>query len=176
MAYSHYSLESFNLYVGTDDEDNDKRVIIQNLSLPDMEEMTQSTHGGGSPFEVEIGMGAFKALTPKFKLAGFDPQTLRQFGIGGRAQYPFIIKGKIRNLNGGRELGLKAVCWGRLTKYAPKEFKRGDSFEQDHEIKELVHYEKYIDGNEMYYYDHFAKPPIWRVNGANANQGDIDFL
>lgn len=174
--YTHYSLESFNLYVGTDDEDNDKRVIIRNTSLPDLEEITQGGHAGGAPFEIEVGGLGFKALSPKFKLAGFDPQTLRQFGIGGRAQYPFIIKGKIRNLNGGRELGLKAVIWGRLSKYAPSEFKRGDAFEQDHEIKEVVHYEKYIDGQEMYYFDHFAKPPIWRVNGKNANQGDIDFL
>ena len=69
MAYSHYNLESFNLYVGTDDEDNDKRIIIQNVSLPDMEEITQQHHAGGSFAEIEVGGMGMKALAPKFKSA-----------------------------------------------------------------------------------------------------------
>lgn len=173
MAF-HYNNESFNLYVGTDDADNDKRLIIKNVSLPDMEEMTQNHHAGGSFAEIEVGGLGMKALAPKFKSAGWDPQTMSQFGIGSRSQYPFIIKSKVRNLNGGAELGVKAVIWGRLTKLAPSEMKRGDAFEQDYEIKEVLHYELYFNNAEKYFWDYFTS--TWRVDGANQNQGDINYL
>lgn len=176
MAYI-YSNEAFNMYVGTDDgDDANKLLVIKNVSLPDMEEITAAHHAGGSLAEIEVGGMGIKALAPKFKSAGWDPQTMSQFGIGSRAQYPFIIKSQVRNLAGGRELGTKAVVWGRLSKMSPSELKKGDMFEQDYEIKEVVHYELYFDGKEKYYWDFFTKPQIWRVDGKNQNQGAINFL
>ena len=169
--------EAFNIYVGTDDADNDKRKRITNLSLPDLEELTQSHHAGGSRFEVEAYVGGMKALMVKFKSTGWDSQTLSQMGVlVSRANYPFIMKSVVRDKATGAGLGVKAVVWGRLTKLGASEMKKGDLFGFDHEIKEITHYELYYNDKEKYFWDYASTPEIWRVDGMVQNQDDIDFL
>lgn len=169
--------EAFNLYVGTDDADNDKRKLITNLSLPDLEELTQAHHAGGSRMEVEVYVGGMKAPMVKFKSTGWDSQTMSQLGIlNNRANYPFIMTSVVRDKVTGRGLGVKGVVWGRLTKLSPGEMKKGDLFGHDHEIKEITHYELYYDQKEKYYWDYASTPEIWRVDGVVQNQDDINFL
>ena len=62
---------------------------------------------GASGAEFEAGGTGTNALDAELKLPGFDPQTLSQFGIGGRAQYSLVIKSKIRN----RELPERVQAW-----------------------------------------------------------------
>jgi phage tail tube protein FII len=54
-----------------------------------------------------------------------------------------------------------------MTKMEPSEYKAGDLNDQDHEIKEIMHYEYYEDGSEMYFFDFFSS--VWRVNGKDQN-------
>ena len=171
-----FTNESFNIYVGDDDADNDKRKKITNLSIPDLEELTAAHHAGGSRFEVEVQVGGMKALMVKFKSTGWDTQSMRQMGVVRNAPYPFTMKSVVRDKATGRGIGVKVVVWGRLTKLSPSEMKRGDLYGHDHEIKEITHYELYFDDNEEYYWDYASNPEIWRVNGAVQNQDDIDFL
>ena len=173
MSYVYVN-EAFNLYVGNDDADNSKKLVIANLQIPDLEEITQEHHAGGALGAIEVGGLGVKALMSKFKLTGWDPQTMSQFGIGARAQYPFTAKALVRNKNGGAGLGVKAVMWGRLTKISPNEMKRGDLLGHDHEIKEITHYELYFNDAEKYYWDFFAS--IWRVDGVVQNQDELSFL
>ena len=173
MSYLYIN-EAFTLYVGNDDADNNKKLQIKNASFPDLEEITQSHHAGGAIGEIDIGGLGIKALTSKFKTTGWDPQILSQFGIPVRTAYPFTIKALVRNKNGGAAIGVKAVLWGRLTKVAPSEMKRGDLMEHDYEIKEVLHYELYFDGIEKFYWDFFAS--IWRVDGKVQNQDELSYL
>lgn len=173
MSYL-YVQEAFNLYVGNDDADSSKKLLIANLQLPDMEEITQEHHPGGAIGAIEVGGLGHKALMSKFKSTGWDPQTASQFGIGARTQYPYTAKALARNKNGGRAIGVKAVMWGRLTKVSPNDMKRGDLMGHDHEIKEITHYELYFDGAEKFYWDFFAS--IWRVDGIVQNQDELTYL
>lgn len=168
--------ESFNIYIGNDDADNDKRKRITNLSIPDLEELTASHHAGGSRFEVEVAVGGMKALMVKFKATGWDAQTMSQMGVVRNAPYPFTMKSVVRDKQAGTALGVKVVVWGRLTKLSPGEMKRGDLYGFDHEIKEIVHYELYFGNTEQYYWDYATTPETWRVNSVIQNQDDINFL
>ena len=166
--------ESFNLYVGDAGPDNSKHLIIKNLKLPEMEELTQQHHSGGSWGAIDIGGLGMKELMCAFKLTGYDSQTLSQFGINSRSNFPFTAYGNAREKSTGRGVAVKGVMWGRLTKASRPEMKRGDLMEVDHEVKEILHYEEYWDNQEKYWWD--WKTSIWRVDGKVQNQDEITNL
>lgn len=163
--------ESQNLYVGDQGPDNSKHLVIKNQQIPDLEEMTQSHHAGGAIGEIEIGGLGVKALASKFKLTGWDPQTLSQFGINSRSAFPFTTYGNVRNKNGGVAVQAKAVMFGRLTKMSASDFKRGDLLEFDYEIKEILHYELWFAGKEKFYWDFFGS--IFRIDGVPQNTDEL---
>lgn len=166
--------EAFNLFVGDAGPDNTKHLIIKNLKLPEMEELTQQHHSGGSWGAIDVGGLGMKELMCGFKLTGWDVQTMSQFGINNRVKYPFTAYGNSRSKATGRAIPIKAIMWGRLTKIARPEMKRGDLLEIDHEIKEILHYEEYHDGQEKFWWD--WQTDIWRVDGVVQNQDEINNL
>ena len=166
--------ESFNLYVGDAGPDNSKHLILKNLKLPEHEELTQQHHSGGSTGAIDVGGLGFKELMSSFKLTGWDQQTMSQFGIFSRTKYPFTAYGNARSKATGTAVAIKAVMFGRLTKMATPEMKRGDLLEVDHEIKEILHYELYYGGNEKYWWDWGTNQ--WRVDGVVQNQDEITNL
>ena len=109
-----------------------------------------------------------------FKLTGWDPQTMSQFGIGGRSKFPFTAYGNARSKATGTAVGIKCVMFGRMTKMAYPEMKRGDLLEVDHEIKEILHYELWFNQQEKFYWDWQAS--IWRVDGVVQNQDELSNL
>ncbi len=173
MSYL-YVQEAANLFVGDRGPDNSKHLVLENHKLPDLEEITQDHHAGGAIAAIDVGGLGIKALTSTFKLKGHDPQTLSQFGIGGRTAFPFTSYGLIRNKNGGAAIQSKAVMWGRLTKIATEQHKRGEMMGHDHEIKEILRYALYFGTQEKIYWDFFAS--IWRVDGAVQNQDMLTAL
>ncbi len=166
--------ESFNLFVGDAGPDNTKHLVIGNLKIPDMEELTQQFHAGGSVRGVEVGGLGFKELSSGFKLVGWDPQSMSQFGIGSRSKFPYTAYGNARSKATGTAVQIKCVMWARLTKIGVPELKRGDLFGCDHELKEILHYELYYNGTEKYYWD--WQTALWRVDGVVQNMDEINNL
>ena len=159
--------EAMNIFPGDSGNDRSKHLSIANLSIPTLEEKTADHMAGGAIGALEIGGLGINALQVGFKLMGSDAQSMGLFGIGGRNQVPYTMYGLIRDKNGNKPLEMKAIVWGRMTKMAPSEFKRGDLDEQDHEIKEVTHYELYYNKAEKYYFDFFSS--AWRVDGVDQN-------
>ena len=165
---------AFNLFVGDAGPDNTKHLIIKNLKLPDMEELTQAHHSGGSWGGIEVGGLGMKELMCQFKLTGWDVQTMSQFGINNRVMYPFTAYGNAMSKATGRNIPIKTVMKGRLVSIKRPEMKRGELLEVDHEIKEILHYEEYHDNQEKYWWD--WQSTVWRVDGVVQNQDEINNL
>lgn len=159
--------EAVNLMVGDGDVDNSKHLNLASISLPNLEEVTAQHHAGGSIGEIEVGGLGIKALQPTFKINGWDPQVMRQFGLGSRVLMPFTVYGLLRDKLTGDKIEVKAVIRGRMTKLSGDAFKRGDLMGHDHSIQEVMHYELYYNGEELYYFD--FKTSLWRVGGVIAN-------
>ena len=163
-----------NLFVGDAGPDNSKHLILKNLKIPDLEEMTASHHAGGSLFGVDVGGLGMKPLSPTFKVLGPDPQTMSQFGVGGRTAFPFTAYGHLQNKADGSVSRFKAIWKGRLTRANPGDFSRGTLLDFDHEIKEVLHYEFFLGTQEKFYFDWPSQQ--WRVDGVPQNQDELTSL
>src|ERR1039458_4819477 len=85
--------EGVNLYVGDNPPNNSKHLNLESVRLPELEDMTQSFHPGGSVGQIEVGGMGLKALELTFKLKGWDAQAMSQFGLGSPSQLPYTIYG-----------------------------------------------------------------------------------
>lgn len=168
-----YVWEAANLFAGDDDPSKSKHLSIQNLKLPSLEEMYQDHHPGGSRVQVEIEVG-IKKLEPTFKLVGFDPDLLVQFGLGSKAKRVFTAYRVLRDKRTGTALEGKAVFEGRLGKITEDEFKRGDLAGADYAINEVTHYELWFDKKEKLYWDFFTN--TFRVEGVETNADENTIL
>ena len=153
--YTMYVMEAVNLFCGNDDPTASKHLTIAELKLPDMSE-TFADHGpGGGRVGIEVGVGIEK-LEATFKLSGFDPQLLTQFGLGTRASNNYTAYGSVLNKRSGRAIETKAVMEGRLGKIAPDAFERGELQGHEYAINGIMHYELFFDGAEKFYFDFFS--------------------
>src|ERR1017187_4656700 len=135
-----YIQEAVNLMV-SDSGDNSKHLSLISIKLPALEEMVQKHHAGGAMGEISVGGLGIKELVVTFKMVGWDPQTLSQFGLGATNMVPYTVYGLVRNKDGNAPVEVKAVVKGRLVKADPSDFKRGNLLEHDYAINEILHYE-----------------------------------
>lgn len=173
MAASVIIWESANLYAGDNGPNNSKHLTLQSIIIPQLKEKRAEHTPGGGVAAISIGMMTLEALEVAFKLAGTDPQTKAQFGLGATGSQFYTIYGVLRDKNGGRAIERKAVVKGRLVECLEEEFTRGKVTTQDHKISEITHYELYEDKAEVYYYDFFSS--IWRVGGADQ-RADVNAI
>lgn len=167
--------ESFNLFVGDAGPDNSKHLKIKNLKLPDLEELKSVHHAGGALGAIEVANLGHKELTSTFKLTGWDPQTLSQFGIGGRVAFPYTAYGNLRDKFDGTAHQWVATMFGRMTKATIPDASRGANLlEWDHEISEILIYRLKIDGIEKFYWNWMTS--AWRVDGIVQNQDELTNL
>lgn len=161
-----YIMTAANLYVGDHDPEKSKHLTLDELALPSLEEIGVDHHPGGAKIGTEFTVGVQK-LEPTFKLNGWDPDAMAQFGLGSRHRNRFTAYGEITEQRTGRAIEAVAVLEGRLGKVEPDAFKRGELQGHEYAIKSVTHYSLIFDGKEIYYWDFFTSK--WRVNGADEN-------
>lgn len=166
MASALYFMEAAQLFCGDDDPTAGKALTLDGLKLPSMEETFQDWMPGGSAVGVEVSTGVQK-LSAGFKLKGTDPAVLVQFGLGERRRQTYTAYGVIRDKASGVAIESKAILRARLGKAEGDEFKRGELQGYDYALNEIWHYELYIKGQEIYYFDFLTN--IWRVGGVDQN-------
>ncbi len=166
MSGTIYLMEAVNLFVGDADPTQSKHLTIAELKLPDLSAIYADHHPGGGLVATEFEVGVNK-LEPTFKLNGFDPQLLGEFGLGSRVRNKFTAYGVIRDQRTGRAIESKAVIEGRLGKIAPDAFQRGELQGHEYSINSVVHYELWFDASEKVYWDLFTNE--WRVGGIDQN-------
>lgn len=174
MAGLFWVQEGFSLFVGDDGPNNGKYLNLESILLPTLEEMTQAFYPGGAIGQIDVGGMGMKELTLGFKLKGWDDQAMNQFGIGSKNLFPYTAYGVVKDKNGNAPMEMKCIVRGRMQQIKPDDMKRGDLFGMDFVIKELLHYELYLNKNEKFYYDWFSS--TWRVNGIVENADDLAIL
>lgn len=159
-----YIMEAANLFCGDHDPTASKHLTLDELQLPNLQENYADYHPGGAKVGIEVAVGVQK-LEPTFKLAGWDPDLLGQFGLGAKARKVFTAYGVIRNKRDGTAIQAKAVIEGRLGKVEAEAFKQGEAMGHDYSINEVMHYELWFGDDEKIYWDFFANE--WRVDGVD---------
>lgn len=166
--------EAVNLFVGDSGPDNSKHLTLESIKLPSLEEVTQSYTPGGSIGEIKVSGFGLKALESTFKVKGYDPQIMSQFGMNSRGRMPFTVYGAIRDKKGNGYVELKAVMEGRLIKIDGDDLQRAELAGHDHAIDEIWHYELHWAGKEKYYYDFLSSE--WRVDGVSQDSARRNIL
>lgn len=171
MAAAFYIMEAVNLFAGDHDPSNSKHLTLEEFKLPDLQEMYQEHMAGGSPVQVEFAVGIQK-LEPTFKLKGFDPDLIVQFGLGSKKLTRFTGYGVMRDQRTGAAVQSIATIEGRLGKVAPDAQKRGELVGHEYAINQVMSYELSFGGRELIYWD-FATNTL-RMGGvdqqADTNQ------
>ncbi|MDP1642712.1 MAG: phage major tail tube protein [Phenylobacterium sp.] len=167
MASAFYIMEAVNLFAGDHDPSNSKHLTLDEFKLPDLQEMFQDHAPGGAPVQVEIGTGMIQKLEPTFKLKGFDPDLLAQFGLGSNKLTRFTGYGVMRNARTGEGVQSIATIQGRLGRVAPDAQKRGELNGHEYTINQVMSYELEFAGRELFAWDFFTNK--LRVNGVDQN-------
>lgn len=162
-------LEAVSMFLGDADPEKSKHLKLTSLTLPNLEYQTVTHNPGGGAGQVIFGMGAINAIQPTFKMAGFDEEAYRLFGIGSGAVNAFTCYGVIRSKREGKPLQGKAIFRGAIGKVTADAFSRGSEFGHDHNLIDVTHYELSIGGKEWYYWD-FWNTPKPRVFGQEDRE------
>lgn len=168
-----FIMEAANLFAGDHDPTKSKHLTLTELQLPALQEMYQDHHPGGSPVGIEVAVGVQK-LEPTFKLSGWDPDLLTQFGVGSRTKRVFTAYGVIRNKRTGEAIEAKAVIEGRLGKVEGEAFRRGEMQSHDYAINEVTSYALWFNGQEKFYWDFFTAE--YRLDGVSQNADERNIL
>lgn len=168
-----YVMEAANLFAGDHDQVNSKHLTIEELKLPDLQEVLVDHQPGGGKVGVEFAVGMEK-LEPTFKLKGWDIALMRQFGLGSPLRRTFTAYGVVRDKRSGRGIEAKAIMEGRLSRIAPDAFQRGEAMAHEYAINEVLHYEIHFDGQEELYWDFFTNTV--RLGGQDRDPEFNDIL
>lgn len=161
-----YVMEAVNLFCGDDDPTASKHLTLSEMKLPDLSESFADHNPGGGKVGIEVGVGIEKLNAP-FKLNGFDPQVMTQFGLGTRVATNYTALGAIIDKRTGRTFQAKALMEGRLGSVSGDAFQRGQLQGYEYAIHAITHYELHFDGAEKFYFDFFTN--AWRVGGVDQN-------
>ncbi len=164
MAGTIYMMEAVNLFCGDHDPEESKHLTISELKLPDLSEIFADHHAGGALVATEFAVGVNK-LEPTFKLNGFDPKMLTEFGLNTRYRNTFTAYGVVRDQRTGRPIDSKAIIEARLGRVAPDTFQRGEMQGHEYAMNSVIHYELWFDEKEKIYWDFFTN--TWRVDGTD---------
>jgi len=166
MANTLYIMEGANLFCGDHDPQNSKHLTLDELALPDLQAMYADHHPGGSYVGVEFEVGIQKIVST-FKLKGWDPDLLRQFGIGTPLKNIYTAYGMIKDKRTGRVIEAKAVIEARLGKATADAFKRGELMGHAYGLNEITHYALTFDRDELFYWDFWTN--TLRTGGVDQN-------
>lgn len=158
-----YEMDMANLFVGDAEPDKSEFLTIRSVKLPMLQEKTTEHSGGGAMAGLRIGMKMLEVLELTFSLRGYNLDVMNKLMIGERQKYTML--GNVRDLKSDREFPSKAVIQGILTKVDLAEFQRDEGLSTDYQVDQVVHYELHIDGREKYYFNYFAGPLGYRVDG-----------
>lgn len=164
--------EAVNLFCG-DDDPTGKHLTLASIKLPALSEKYSDHHGGGAMVAIEVALGVEK-LDCTFKLKGYDPDLLIQFGLGSKQRLRYTARGLLRDKRTMRAIESRAVLEARLGKIEEDEFSRGELTGHDYSLQEIMHYELYYDGVEKVYWDFFTSE--WRINGVSQNDDERRIL
>lgn len=164
--------QSVNLFCGDHDPLASKHLTLQELKLPTLQEIQADHHAGGSRFAIEVGVGAEK-LESSFKLGGFDPSLMGQFGAGSGKPKIYTAYSEILDKKTGRSIEGKAVMEGYLGKNEGDAWQAGEFAGHDYSINGLTHYEFSFDEKVLFRWDFWTNENTTPDGDRNAERNRI---
>ena len=158
-----YVFEQANLVAGVGPAAS-KHLTITELKLPVLQEMYQDHHAGGALAQIEVSVGVQK-LEATFKLMGFDPALMAEFGLNSRQRMVYTAYQVVTDKRTGRKIEHRAIMEGRLGKVEQDANQRGNLMATDYAINEIMRYELWYDRSPIIEWDFAAS--VWRVNGVD---------
>jgi hypothetical protein len=164
MANTIERIDAANLFVGDDDPSASLHLKIKSVGIIlDLEEATMSHKAGGHVMTLEMGERSFTMGTLKFSMTGIDTDVMTRFMPSSRIKY--TVRANLRDLKKDIDVSLVAIVEGRMVRVTHKDFEKESDVGSEFEIKEIVNYELYKNGQEIFWFDYFAGPSGYRRNG-----------
>lgn len=158
-----YVFEQANLIAGVGTTAS-KHLTISELKLPVLQEMYQDHHAGGSIAQIEVAVGMQK-LEATFKLMGFDPSLMSEFGLNSRQRMVYTAYQVIVDKRTGRKIEHRAVMEGRLGKIEQDANQRGNLMSTDYAINEILRYELWFDQTPKIKWDYMTS--LFEIDGVD---------
>lgn len=168
------TMEAANLFCGAapSDVNASNHLLLTELKLPGLDEQYVDHRPGGSPIAIEIDT-IIARLESTFVLMGWAPQVAELVGSWQQNQNQFYAYGVVRDRMTGEATQSMAIMKGRLGRADPQNWRRGDVMHWNYAIRSITHYELYLAGEQIYYWDFFNNIRV--VGGVDMN-ADINAL
>ena len=163
-----YVMEEANLYCGAvpTDQSASLHLELSEMKMPAFNQQFVDHRAGGAPTAIEIPT-IFAKLESTFQLLGWNTQVAGLIGAWSSQQNQFFAYGNIRDEASGISYQAIAAMKGKLGTADPQNWTRGALAHWNYAVKGIIHYELYIAGNQLYYWDFFENRFI--VNGVDQN-------
>lgn len=155
-----------NLFVGDDDPNSSEFQTLLEVKLPMLQEKTKEHMGGGMLGSISYSMMAFEPLEMTFKLKGYNPRVMSRLSISSPRRTRVTMLGHAMELNSSKEISVKCVVEGRITRMDNSAFQRDGGIEHDYQVNEVVFYALYLDSSEKIYLNLLQGPSGYRIDGA----------
>jgi P2 family phage contractile tail tube protein len=123
------------------------------ITLPVPTEKMEEVRNAGMVMPIDIPMG-YEKMEASFKLTGFDPQSIRLFGLAVGQETEFLVAGSLAHED-GTVVKATAYIRGRLVKNDPGTWKPGEVGENDFSIS-LRYYKLEVDNEVIIEADPFG--------------------
>ena len=116
------------------------------ITLPVPTEKVEELRNAGMVMPIDIPMG-YEKMESSFKLTGFDPQTIKLFGLAVGVEREFMVTGALAHED-GTIVNATAYIRGRLIKNDHGPWKTGEIGENEHSIT-LRYYRLEVGGETL---------------------------
>ncbi len=130
-----------------------RAITVSKLTIPAITFATAGHNPGGGVMAVAFALPRIEAVEPAFEIKGLDTDVFGDLGSVGR----WTFAGALRDKKTGRALPARAIIEGAIVEWTPDDADPSDFAGCNHAIKEVTHYEFWLDGSELWYVDFFER-------------------
>jgi len=138
-----------------------RATIISKMAIPAIKFITAEHNPGGGVMAVDFAQPRIEKVEPAFEVKGFDTDIFG--GMGEVERWTFA--GSVRDKKTGKAQPARAVIEGAITEWTPDEASPTEFVGCNHAIKEVTHYEFWLNGVELWYSDFWER--ILRRGGVD---------
>lgn len=130
-----------------------RATIISKLTIPAIKFVVTEHNPGGGVMAVDFTQPRIEKVEPAFESKGFDADVFG--GLGEVDRWNFA--GAVRDKKTGKAQPARAIIEGAITEWTPDEASPTEFVGCNHAIKEVTHYEFWLNGEELWYVDFWER-------------------
>lgn len=95
------------------------------LTLPDLNLVTEDYAAGGMSARIKLDMGLVEAIDAKFTLFDYDPAILQLWGLINGNAVALVFRGAMQDDGGGAPIPIKVTCRGQFQQLGMGQWQAG---------------------------------------------------